>query len=59
MNHDDLERIYTCLAHTIDEVGAARSELFLARLVLLLAHRCGDPDEFEKHIADAVASLDA
>mgnify|MGYP003700341411 CR=1 FL=1 len=57
MNHEDLEHIYASLARKIDEVGAANSELFLAKLVLLLAHQCGDPDAVEQSIDDAAASL--
>ncbi len=57
MNHQDLERTYAALALKIDEVGEARSELFLAKLVLLLAHRNGDADEVEACIDDAALSL--
>ena len=57
MNHDDLERTYALLARKIDEVGAAKSELFLAKLALLLAHKYGDADEVEQCINDAAASL--
>ena len=54
MNPAELERIYETLAHNIDEVGQGDSELYLAKLVLLLAHSVGDVDVVEKHIADAM-----
>lgn len=57
MNHPDLERTYASLALKIDEVGEARSELFLAKLVLLLAHKNGDADEVQECIDDAAVSL--
>lgn len=57
MNSADLERIYESLAHKLDEVGQGDSELYLAKLVLLLAHSVGDVDVVEKHIADAVQGL--
>lgn len=55
MNHADLENIYTALARKIDEVGEAHSELFLAKLVLLLAHKNGDVDEVQALINAASA----
>ena len=57
MNHQDLEDTYASLALKIDEVGETRSELFLAKLVLLLAHKNGDAAEIRKCIDDAAASL--
>lgn len=57
MNHQDLERTYESLAATIDTVGEANSELFLAKLVLLLAHHNGDADQVQTCIDDAAQSL--
>ncbi|SFG32525.1 DUF2783 domain-containing protein [Neptunomonas qingdaonensis] len=57
MNHADLENIYAALARKIDEVGEAQSELFLAKLVLLLAHNNGDAEEVLECIDGASASL--
>lgn len=57
MNHTDLENTYAALALKIDEVGEAQSELFLAKLVLLLAHKNGDADEVQALINDAATSL--
>ncbi|MGB3244457.1 MAG: DUF2783 domain-containing protein [Sulfitobacter sp.] len=59
MNHADLEETYAALARKIDEVGTEQSALFLAKLVLLLAHKSGDIDEFRNCINSAAASLDA
>ena len=56
MDHSDLERIYASLAVKIDEVGEKNSELFLAKLVLLLAQRNGDADAVHQCIDEAVAS---
>lgn len=57
MNHADLENTYAALALKIDEVGESQSELFLAKLVLLLAHKNGDADEVQALINEAAASL--
>ena len=58
MNHQDLENTYAALALKIDEVGETNSELFLAKLVLLLARKIGDADEVQKCIDDAAKSMD-
>ncbi len=57
MNHPDLERIYASLALKIDELGESSSEIFLAKLVLLLAHKNGNADEVQKCIEEAAVSL--
>lgn len=57
MNPDELERIYETLARKLDEVGRVDSELYLAKLVLLLAHSIGDVEAVEKHISDAMQGL--
>lgn len=59
MNHADLEKTYVSLALKIDEVGEASSELFLAKLVLLLAQKHGNADEVQKCIDEAAVSLDS
>ena len=59
MNHHDLEEIYAALALKIDEVGKEQSELFLAKLVVLLAHKNGDAKEVGECINGAAASLTA
>ncbi|MFK7997089.1 MAG: hypothetical protein AB8B87_23345 [Granulosicoccus sp.] len=57
MKHVDLEKFYESLALNIDSVGKANSELYLAKLVLLLAYRNGDANEVQKCIEYAACSL--
>lgn len=57
MNERDLENVYAALATKIDEVGEGQSELFLAKLALLLAHRNGDVEDVRRCIDDAAVSL--
>ena len=57
MNHPDLESTYASLALKIDEVGEKKSELFLAKLVLLLAQKNGNVDDVLKCIEEAAESL--
>lgn len=57
MNHEDLENTYATLALAIDKVGEENSALFLAKLVMLLAHKNGDAADVERCIAQAAASL--
>ncbi len=59
MKHADLETTYTALALKIDEIGAEQSELFLAKLVLLLAQKNGSVNEVQVCIEAAAASLDS
>lgn len=57
MKHQDLEDTYALLARKIDEVGEGKSELFLAKLALLLAHKNGNAAEVRQCIDEAAASL--
>lgn len=57
MKHEDLEKTYESLALKIDEVGTSHSELFLAKLVLLLAKKNGDAAEVRQCIDEAALSL--
>ena len=57
MKHHDLEDIYAAVALKIDEVGKEQSELFLAKLVILLAHKNGDPKDVKECINGAAESL--
>ena len=57
MNPEDLEKTYAALAVKIDEVGAEQSELFLAKLVLLLAYKNGDAAAVQECIDEAAAAL--
>lgn len=58
MNHSYLEDTYAALALKIDVLGAKKSELFLAKLVLLLAQKNGDSDEVLMCINDASKPLE-
>lgn len=53
----DLEQTYDQLAMAIDDATPARSELFLTKLVLLLAHELADPPRFEAMVREAQVNL--
>jgi len=57
LSPEDLEKTYQSLALNIDKIGEDNSELFLAKLVLLLAHESGNFEEVQQHINNAAASL--
>ncbi len=57
MNHQYLEDTYAALARKIDELCEKQSELFLAKLVILLAHKNGDAGDVQECIDGAPASL--
>ena len=57
MNADDLEQVYELLARKIDALGPARSELYLAKLTLLLAHDCDDIELVARRIDEAADAL--
>ncbi len=57
MNAEDLDRVYAALAQALTRVPPAESEMFLARLVLLLIVACDDPGAVALAIADAEADL--
>lgn len=52
-----LEAVYDALAQAIDRAGPARSELFLVKLALLLAHDVGDAARVQALIEDALRDL--
>jgi len=54
---DDLEALWEALARAVDQAGADRSELFLAKLALLLAEALGDRAAVEAAIAAALRDL--
>jgi hypothetical protein len=53
----DLEAFYDALAEGLDQATPARSELFLAKLALLLAREVGDPQALERCIGIALQDL--
>jgi len=48
---EDLEDVYDLLSTTLDRVGEENHALFLAKLVMTMAHKCNDMDL----VRDAVA----
>ena len=59
MTPTDVERVYDALAEKIDAIGPAKSELFLAKLALLLAHDIDDVGRVLTLIDEASSHLDA
>jgi hypothetical protein len=53
---DDLEKVYDTLATSVDK-AATKSELFLAKLALLLAHDVADPKRVATLCEAALADL--
>lgn len=59
MTPDNVEHVYDALAETIDRVGKEKSELFLAKLALLLSNEIGDVERVLSLINTASLNLDA
>jgi hypothetical protein len=59
MTPTDVERVYEALAEMLDTVGAEKSELFLAKLSLLLSNELGDAEQVLSLINMASINLDA
>lgn len=59
MTSAELETIYEALAERLDATEAARREIYLAKLVLLLAQDLGDAARVRSRIAEAALNLDA
>jgi hypothetical protein len=57
MPFEDLEHAYKGLALAIDAAGPEHETLFLTRLALVLAHRCGKRKLFEEALATALEDL--
>ncbi len=58
MTQTDVEAIYAALAETIDRVTPEKSELFLAKLALLMAHELDDLDRVRALIESAELGLE-
>lgn len=54
MQQHDIEAVYEELAQAIDAAGEEQSELFLARLCLLMAREIGDRDRALALIGEAL-----
>lgn len=57
MSPEQVETVYEAMARQIDAVGAGQSELFLAKLALLLSERLDDTGAALDAIAVAAANL--
>ena len=55
----DLEKVYECLAETLDTLPEAQESRFLAQLVLALAHRVPDVDQVMAAIDEARGGMEA
>ena len=53
-----MEDVYAALAEGIDRHGPESSEMFLAKVALLLAEDSGDPDRAMRLISDAQRNMD-
>jgi len=58
MTPQQIERVYEALAEKLDAVGSEKSELFLAKLALLLSREIEDPARVIDLIHDAADNLD-
>lgn len=58
MTQTDVEAIYATLAEAIDRVTPEKSELFLAKLALLMAHELDDLDRVRALIESAELGLE-
>lgn len=57
MTDRDIETVYEAIATQIDKVGPANTELYLAKLALLLANEIGNHQLALKCVTNASASL--
>ncbi|ATP45119.1 DUF2783 domain-containing protein [Pseudomonas putida] len=53
----DIEHLYDQLAGTLDQISAAKRELFLVKLALLSAHALGDAEQFQALTHTALLDL--
>jgi hypothetical protein len=53
MTPQDIETLYDQMAQTLDQVPEHMRDVFLAKLVLLLAHDLGDVELAVRRIAEA------
>lgn len=59
MTPKDVETVYEALALRLDDVGAQKREIFLAKLALLLSYDIGDAEKVCQRIAEASRNIDA
>ncbi len=58
LDRSEVEDVYGTLADAIDAVDPCRARLFLAKLALLLAYRCGDVAAVKDAVAIASRDLE-
>ena len=58
MTNHEMENIYETLAIKIDEFGKDKSNIFFAKLVLLLAKELNNFDKMAAYIEEATLDLD-
>lgn len=58
MTNNEMEKIYETLAIKIDEFGIDKSNIFFAKLVLLLANELNNFDKMAAYIEEATSDLD-
>lgn len=58
LSPDELDEVYTRACTVMTELGEARTELFLARLALLLMKEIGDAARVDAAITAARSGLD-
>ena len=58
MTENNIEIVYEAIANKIDNLGEEKTNLFLAKLSLLLANKIEDTSFVLKAIDDASLSLD-
>lgn len=57
MTDSEMEEIYESLARKIDKFGKEKSDIFLAKLALLLSKKFTDLDEILNYIEEASLDL--
>ncbi|SIR19013.1 hypothetical protein SAMN05421641_12927 [Paracoccus thiocyanatus] len=57
MTSAEMEAVYDAMARQIDKAGPGKSEVFLAKLALLLAQKAGDVHQVLDAVSEAGESL--
>ena len=58
LSPEELDEVYTCACNAMTVLGVTRTEIFLARLALLLMKEVGDAARVEAAITAARSGLD-
>jgi len=57
MTDEDLDELYTQACRAMTNAGEEKTELYLARLVLLLMHEIDDPQRIKRALEAAAEGL--